>query len=628
MSEASFNPDFPSVFRSSFADPAIPAPPPAPVKSNRAELPEFVASGSKPASVAYDQIPGSQLGSKAPSVVGDEQIGSKAPSVAQQSPQPEPVPSQAAQPQPPSPQPSISKAPAATLPVRSPSVSPSQPQMMVPPNLSAPMGPRQMMVPPNPSAPMVPSPLGMMEASTAALIGANFELQSELEKAKAKIRLLEREQKEFVDRLEKAVAISARLKDIEVQHNDLKDKYVESENFLKVSRNRILELEQALGIKSELLTQVRQKYANERERSEKQLVELETVRTAAELAKQEVENQTQRASLREMQLSTTRNLLESGMVTTPQSTVNNPLRSMGDDELRLASSGWLKQSSLESVPMPQTGGIKMTSWKDWQVTQSVDHVPCAEDVRRLMLSGGLAFSGTLLDDKTVRVSVSAQIDLDTARVYITVTNASSSIIQSVRILNATRTNSFFDFVVESKSEPFLKPGQHISAHAEMSLVSLFDSQVACPIFCVSYSPSGDVPKNCYLQLPLHVVKFLRPVVPDTESLLNKWMECEQNEVCVKFNVRRDDLKSFSQIANVGGCGGSLMAQRAIDPNPRGQIFAGALPAGKHGAVKEVIVRVELTPPDHRGPMMMRITVRSPALLLSKSVATSLMDVLF
>jgi hypothetical protein len=106
------------------------------------------------------------------------------------------------------------------------------------------------------------------------------------------------------------------------------------------------------------------------------------------------------------------------------------------------------------------------------------------------------------------------------------------------------------------------------------------------------------------------------------------MEFEQNEVCVKFNVRRDDLKSFSQIVNVGACGGSLMAQPAIDPNPRGQIYAGALPAGKHGAVKEVIARVELTPPDHRGPMMMRITVRSPALLLSKSVATSLMDVLF
>ena len=599
MSEASFNPDFASVFRSSYANPSIPAPPPAPVKSNRADLPEFVFSGSKPASVANDQIPGS----KAPSVTGDEEIGSKAPSVAQQSPQPQPLTFQSPQ-------------QVGSLPVQPASGPP--PVYSQKPPMMAPL-----------TAPQVPSLLGMMDASTAALIGANFELQSELEKAKTKIRLLEREQKEFVDRLEKAVAISARLKDIEAQHNDLKDRYVESENFLKLSRNRILELEQALGIKSELLTQVRQKYANERERSEKQLVELETVRTAAELAKQEVEHQTQRASLREMQLSTTRNLLETGMVITPQSSANNPLRSMGDDdELRLASSGWLKPSPLDTVPIPQSAGIKMTSWKDWQVTQSVDHGPCSEDVRRLMLSGGLAFSGTLLDDRTIRVSVSAQIDLDTARVYITVTNACSCIIQSVRILNATRTNSFFDLVVESKSEPLLKPGQHISAHAEMSLVSLFDSQVASPIFCVSYSPSGDVPKNCYLQLPLHLVKFLRPVLPDTESLLNKWMEFEQNEVCVKFNVRRDDLKSFSQIVNVGACGGSLMAQRAIDPNPRGQIYAGALPAGKHGAVKEVIARVELTPPDHRGPMMMRITVRSPALLLSKSVATSLMDVLF
>lgn len=65
-----------------------------------------------------------------------------------------------------------------------------------------------------------------------------------------------------------------------------------------------------------------------------------------------------------------------------------------------------------------------------------------------------------------------------------------------------------------------------------------------------------------------------------------------------------------------------MPIRGVDPNPRGQVFA-AIVTGD----KEIVARLELTPADHRGPPMIRVTVRSASLSLSKSVVSSLIDVL-
>ena len=125
-----------------------------------------------------------------------------------------------------------------------------------------------------------------------------------------------------------------------------------------------------------------------------------------------------------------------------------------------------------------------------------------------------------------------------------------------------------------------------------------------------------------MHIPLHVAKFLRPVKPDAEALLAKWNEFIDNEVRIKVPAN-NELQAFSSLMGVGEMGGCMLAQRGIDPYPRGMVFAGALPAGQHGPVKEVIARLELTPIDQRGPAMIRITVRSPQLLLSKSVMSSL-----
>jgi hypothetical protein len=172
----------------------------------------------------------------------------------------------------------------------------------------------------------------------------------------------------------------------------------------------------------------------------------------------------------------------------------------------------------------------------------------------------------------------------------------------------------------------LKPGQHVSAHADFSILSVFDPAVSVPNICVSYQHGGEIPKNHYMHIPLHVAKFLRPVKPDAEALLAKWNDFVNSEVTIKV-AANNELQAFSSLIPLGELGGCMLAQRGIDPYPRGMVFAGALPAGQHGPVKEVIARLELTPIDLRGPPMIRITVRSPQLLLSKSVISSLISII-
>ena len=480
-----------------------------------------------------------------------------------------------------------------------------------------------------------PVGFGMMAPGIGelALMNANFDLQSKLERAVVRIKQLEREQGELLDRFEKAVTISANLKDVESKKNDYAEKFCDSEKMLKQAIGRIEELEKMLNMKSEMLSQVRDKYFAERDRNDQQSAEIEVVKTAAEFAKREVENQSNRASLREVQLSTARNLIETGSVTA----LPHPGQSVGkrvnfhDDELGMASStNWKIVGDSISERGASASGLTVTGWKEWQLTENLasfpnDQVVVSQHYKRIIQSGQTSLGGTILDDGIIRTSVSIQIGNETAAISIVVTNISANLVQSVCVANATRPCSSFEFLVEPNcTASYLKPGQHISCSAELRLAGIFDSRSISPTICVSYVRGGDLPKNHYIGLPIEVLKFVRPVKPDTNSLLAKWKEFESNEVCFKMNT---SLMMFSEISQLAECGGSLMAQRAIDPNPRGLLLAGALPAGKHGSVKEVIVRIELTPSDFRGPPMLRVSCRSPSITLSRSIFTSITNVL-
>ena len=148
-----------------------------------------------------------------------------------------------------------------------------------------------------------------------------------------------------------------------------------------------------------------------------------------------------------------------------------------------------------------------------------------------------------------------------------------------------------------------------------------------PTICMSYTPSGDIPRNNYLTIPVAVAKFCVPVQLSSQALLDKWTcrDFEESEESCKFAIQREELKSFSNIAVLAELGGSLPSQRGVDPNPRGQIFACALEINNR--VKEVIARVELSPADQRGPVQCRITVRSVQAVLSKAIISNLLDVL-
>jgi len=596
MSVHSFNPEFPpppgdevaTVFRSSYLEPIVP-----PIPGQVPARPESVVDVppnnvlSKPQSVVESPV-GTKAQPVTPSVV-NMPVGSRPQSV--------------------------------TLDVnRQPSVV-NMPVGSRPPSLAA--GPPMMPQQQQQQGYMNYQPPMMMDPQISGLMSANFDLQSKLERAVHRVKQLEQEQRELLDRFEKSVTIAARLKDIESERNDFKDKFSESEKYLKIANQRIQELATLVNSRSELLSAVREKYFQERERNDKQAVEIETVRTSADLAKREIDNINNRASLRELQIGTMRNLIETGMALDPR-THSNPLASQVtgvDDELRLASSPWLKTQTMTNTIEPRSvGGIQVTGWKEWQTTPQAPQVqkPFSPEVRRLIRN---RCSGVLFDDRCVRVSLSTRFESDSAIIDIVTANVSPSIIQNVRVLSGTRSTSIFEFIVEPVNEPFLKPGQHVSCRAELRLMGIFNSEEVCPVVCVSYQPGGDLPKNNYLTIPVEVFSFVQPVRPETDQLLSKWREFADNEICVKLPITNEQFKAFGEVVSVVECGGLLAVQRGIDPNPRGQISAGAL--GKHGNIKEVVVRVELTPADHRGPPMIRLTARTPTPTMSKAIVTCL-----
>ena len=494
-----------------------------------------------------------------------------------------------------------------------------------------------------------PSPTGpppQILIQIESLQAANFALQAQLETATEKVRVLDKERKDLLDRLEKALTIAAKLKDVERENIELKSNFEASEKELKKLYKNKAELEQVVEERAALLTDVRDKYFAERRRNESTAAELEVVKNVSESAKRELENQLDRVSLREAQLGTMRSLAATGEVVTR-------VRMGTDDELNMAAtlySDAMPRSGgqIGSTPMGSGGrlgsghlglgsgrlnGLSETTPAVWQQTAKLPPTTTprvSENFRRLILAGSSRFSGTLLDDRTVRLVMDVVVDRDVATTTLSLTNTSPGILQSVRLLNATKQNSYFDFVFTNPpTDVFLRPGQQLSATAELRLVGVFDTATVGPTVCVSYTAPASIPTNTYLPVPIPVLKFVSPVRPSIEALLAKWSSAEfaESECVTQFAVQREELKSFASLSSLGEIGGSLMAQRGVDPNTRGQVFAGALPAGQHGNVKEVILRIELSPADARGPVLARVTVRSPSITLSKSVLTTALDVL-
>ena len=486
----------------------------------------------------------------------------------------------------------------------------------------------------------------IMRVQIHSFQAANFELQKKYDAVSAKLVAVEKDKTDLIDRLEKALVIAAKLKDVDRDNTDLREKFEKSETELRRIFKENNQLNQVINDKSALLSDIREKYFAERSRNDQMASELDIVKSVSELAKKEIDVQLDRVNLREVQLSSMRNLVTSGNVisssgnlrlSSPQSgSVPHSAARLVDDELEMAAavydnaiirSGLDLKSSLREVP---PNGVQLTSTKDWQMTPEAHasgNIRMSESNRRLILSGASTMTGTIYDDRVIRVSYTSTADSSSAQMEFTVTNVSPSLVSNAALLNATRQNSYFDFFFEPCAQSYIRPGEQIRVRGEFKLIGLFDSASVSPQLCVSYVQSGSVPTNKYISLPLCVLKFVAPVRPSIDQLVTKWNQFADNEVSFKFRIARDDLNSIASICVVGEMGGNLFSQRGVDPNPRGQIFAGALPAGPHGAVKEVITRLELSAPDQRGPAMLRVTLRSPLATLSKSIMTSVLDIL-
>lgn len=444
---------------------------------------------------------------------------------------------------------------------------------------------------------MFPSPvLSLPDTAVKVLEAANFELHAKLEKTTQELKLIQKEKVELLDRLEKALFIAAKLKDAEKDNIELREKLAMSEQELRVLFMQRNEFQKSDQDKSKLLTQVREKYFTERTRSDELSGEVERVKTVADLAKREIDNQINNVHLRETQL----NILRRDALVHDELDMARPSRGNGADERGMHN-----------------------SWKDWQLTPLLSQEPrVSENVRRILTSGVSDYGGTLFEDKSIRVTVSVKIfQQSVAHINVLVTNISPGIIQGVRILNSTRSNSNFEFIFSPSNESFLKPGQHTCANAEFKLIH--PSFNVSPTICVSYTPSGDLPSNHYISLPIAVAKFCLP----TRSSLDKWSSREfvESEQSCRFTVAREELKFFTSVVSLAEFGGSFTPQRAMDPNPRGQILAACLDMSNQAT--DVFVRVELSPADQRGPLQCRVTVRSPQAVLSKAVMSNILDVL-
>ena len=450
---------------------------------------------------------------------------------------------------------------------------------------------------------------------------ANVELQVRLQRGAEARTKLERDQSELLSRLEQALKVAVRLKNVEAENGELKENFRKSELELRKFFEQNEKLASQLRETEGILAQLRQKYFSERRRNEEILAEVDRVTTVSDLAKRELDNQIARSSLRDLQVTTMRSLIDEGNVVPGMvgGGLNNR-RNPGLDELDFAASnlGSNVGSNLGSnlgSGLPCSGGLHVTSPSQWQTTPSLTVLPMTT-LRPMLMSGAWHFSGALFADKSVRLRLTVNVveSPDLARLEFVLTNTSSAIIQQVRLLDCSKPTSAFQFEVQPRQPEWLKPGESVTILAE---VKFFGIPTNTPSVCLSYLPSDGIPLNQYLAVPVVAVKLLSPVRPSAEAWLAKWAEFEACEEVGKFATNT----TMSQIVTEGELGGNLFHQRGVDPNPRGAVFAGALPAGKHGGVKEVLVRIELA------PGQVRLSVRSPLITLSRSVASTVAGII-
>jgi hypothetical protein len=475
---------------------------------------------------------------------------------------------------------------------------------------------------PPPASPVRASPQvtpsdPMRNPAVAALQGANFDLQTKLEKAVEKIKKFDSERNELLDRLEKALLTAARLKDIANERDEYLEKFQRAEEALRDLSKRNEIHETLLNERERELNSVRGKYFSERKSNDQLVTELKLVSSASDLAKREIDNHLSRLSLREVQLSTARNLQGTSV----------------DDELNMAAA--LYDNAMHRTNpfggMMSDGGAnpvfdlpEKSVWNSAKMAIVDMNVP--EYVRTFMLTSS---RGTIHSDGFMRMDCAIVIDdAETARIQFSATNISSAIIKDVRVVptgNRAHLGKYYVMEVQGDKavSSFLRPGQCMKLEVEFSVRGAY-SPTVLPKVCLSYVNPDGLPKSSYVDVPVVHTRFISPLSPSVSALTEKWKEYAQNEVQYVMTVTRDELKTFSTITNLGELGGSLRYQRGVDPNPRGALFAGAWGAGKHGNLQEVISRVELSPSSWAGPTKCRVTVRSPTNALSDSIARSLL----
>jgi hypothetical protein len=214
---------------------------------------------------------------------------------------------------------------------------------------------------------------------------------------------------------------------------------------------------------------------------------------------------------------------------------------------------------------------------------------------------------------------------DTATMKFIITNIAPYIVQSVRLVGTrVSTSSHGQIIVEPSNEPavYLRPGQ-----SSRSVVAKFEANINSsqfPSICLTYVGSGGVPTNNYIRIPISLTKFFTPMKPSVTVVIDRWNDMRENEIMKIFYLQRDEYKSLSEIVVAGEIGGNFSSVRMVDMNPRGCVFVAAWGAGKHGPVREIISRIELSGSDWPGPIMCRITVRSSLITLSRAVMETYM----
>jgi NTP pyrophosphatase (non-canonical NTP hydrolase) len=329
--------------------------------------------------------------------------------------------------------------------------------------------------------------------------------------------------------------IAAKLKDVDVDRNELADKYSQAEKELRKCFLKIQDLEAELCERTQSLKSVRSKYFDERQLNEKLGDELRIVTAVSDIAKREVENQLDRNNLREIQLSSLRSLKESGVIMSSTSDRVDPSIQSGkvsyqsptvDDELDLAKTMYdnamIRNSIVSSSGLtsyPQTG-LQLPVYGDWRAACGRSRTTNGDETcRAILLSQG--FEGKIFEDGILRVEMNAKVEKETACIKFLLTNKSPSIIQSVRLVSATssRPSPSYEFTVDP-IDVYLRPGQSVSVTGNMRVRGPYTD---LPKICISYLGNEGIPRNNYISVPVAYVKFFVPLMAEMDKVKKHFM---------------------------------------------------------------------------------------------------------